>query len=460
MTHRLRQERRRRGTLRIAHRPPEGNTMHGYYLVLALRSLGRGKVLTALMVLAIGLGIGASMTMITVLHVMSGDPLPGRSARLYVPVIDARPLPHGGGDRRDDAGGDLTWPDAMALLDARRADRQAAMSGGSAPVRPAQPGRHPFFEHGHYATADFFPMFGAPFRAGGGWTAQDDAAHARVVVLNAGLARRLFGSTPAIGRAVRLKDTDFRVIGVLDDWHPQPAFYAEIDDRAFGQPDQFFVPLQTALELKFNVDGNFRCWGSGGDDRRSDHCTWLQFWVQLDSPAGARAYRDFLAGYWRDQQAHGRFPRPVDARLYGLTGWLAHEHLIPADLRLQLWLALGFLGVCMVDIVGLLLAKFLRRRGEISVRRALGARQRDIFVQFGIEAAVIGLAGGVLGLALAQLGLWSVRRRPDGYAQLAHMDPAMLLGTFALAVAASVLAGLLPAWRACRIAPALQLKAS
>ena len=103
----------------------------------------------------------------------------------------------------------------------------------------------------------------------------------------------------------------------------------------------------------------------------------------------------------------------------------------------------------MVDIVGLLLAKFLRRRGEICVRRALGARRRDIFVQFGMEAAVIGLAGGVLGLGLAQLGLWSVRRRPDGYAQLAHMDPAMLLGTFALAVVASVLAGLLPAWRAC-----------
>jgi putative ABC transport system permease protein len=51
-----------------------------------------------------------------------------------------------------------------------------------------------------------------------------------------------------------------------------------------------------------------------------------------------------------------------------------------------------------------------------------------------------------------------VRQRPDGYAQLAHMDPAMLLGTFMLAVAASVLAGLLPAWRACDIPPAMQLK--
>ena len=51
--------------------------MFGYYLDLALRSLKRNWIMTALMVVAIGLGIGASMTMITVLHVMDGDPLPG-----------------------------------------------------------------------------------------------------------------------------------------------------------------------------------------------------------------------------------------------------------------------------------------------------------------------------------------------------------------------------------------------
>jgi len=435
--------------------------MSGHYVTLALRSLLHSRVLTVLMILAIGLGIGASMTMIAVLHAMSGDPLPGRSGQLYVPQLDPRPLARDrpGHAASDDAPDSLTWSDAMNLLRERRADRQAAMAAGSVPVRPTQAGRRPFFEHGHYVTADFFPMFGTPFRAGTGWSAQDDEARARVVVLNGGLAQKLFGDVSAIGRTVRLKNTDFRVLGVLDDWHPQPTFYAGINDHTFGQADQFFLPLQTALELKLDINGQLSCWGSG-DNRRSDHCTWLQFWVQLDNPAKVQAYRAFLADYWRDQQAHGRFPRPVDVRLYGLTDWLAHEHLIPADLRLQLWLALGFLGVCMVNIVGLLLAKFLRRRGEIGVRRALGARQRDIFVQFGIEATVIGLAGGVLGLALAQLGLWSVRSRPDGYAQLAYMDAAMLLGTFALAVAASLLAGLLPAWRACRIAPALQLKSS
>jgi putative ABC transport system permease protein len=435
----------------------EFHIMLGYYFLLAINSLKRSKVITTLMILAVGLGIGASMTMITVLHAMSDDPLPDRSGQLYVPLMDAQPVSQSN-PKNAVPDGSMTWPDAMYLLHAARAERQAAMAAGTLPIRPEQPAQRPFFDYGHYVTADFFPMFGTPFLAGRGWTRQDDEAHARVVVLNAELHRKLFGDAAGVGRTVRLKNVDFRVIGVLNDWRPQPAFYASLDDLAFGRTDQFFLPLQTALALKFNVEGRLSCWGRGGDARTSDHCNWLAFWVQLGSAAKARAYRDFLADYWRDQQARGRFPRPVNARLYGLMDWLTFQHVIPDDLRLQRWLALGFLGVCMVNIVGLLLAKFLRRSGELSVRRALGARRRDLFLQLGMESAVIGLAGGVLGLALAELGLWSVRHRSDGYAPLASMDLTMLASTFALAVIASVFAGLLPAWRACNVTPALQLK--
>lgn len=430
--------------------------MFAYYLDLALRSLKRNPILTALMVLAIGLGIGASMTMITVLHVMSGDPLPGRSAKLYVPMLDPRPLSHGKSTPGDTPDG-FTLPDAMNLLHAHRADRQAAMALGVLAVHGLRAGLHPFLERGQYSTSDFFAMFAPPFRTGAGWTPQQDDERARVVVLNGKLERKLFGDATGIGRTVRLNDTDFRVIGVLDDWHPQPAFYQQAGNHIYGSADQFFLPLQTALELKFHVDGHLSCWGNG-DKRLSDHCTWLQLWVELDNPVSALAYRRFLADYWHDQHAHGRFSRPVQPRLYGMMDWLAHEHLIPRGLQMQLWLALGFLFVCMLNIVALLLAKFLRRSGEISVRRAMGARRRDIFAQFGIEAAVIGVAGGLLGLLIAQIGLWSVRQRPDGYAHLAQMDVPMLLGTLALAIVASVLAGLVPAWRACRVPPALQLK--
>ena len=70
----------------------------------------------------------------------------------------------------------------------------------------------------------------------------------------------------------------------------------------------------------------------------------------------------------------------------------------------------------------------------------------------------MGLAGGLLGLLLALLGLWAVRQQPASYASLAHLDGLMLLLTFTLAVLASLLAGILPAWRAMQITPAVQLK--
>ena len=434
--------------------------MFGYYLDLALRSLKRTPILTGLMVLAIGLGIGASMTMLTVLHVMTDDPLPGRSAHLYAPHLDPLPLDHKRRDGSPDATDDLTWPDAMALLKAHRAVRQAAMSGGSLLLRPERAGLRPFYVAGRYATADFFALFGVPFEHGSGWSAADDAASTQVVVLADSLARKLFGAADAVGQTVRLGEHDFRVVGVTADWAPKPLFYADQTGSQYSDADLFFLPLSVAVNGKFQVNGNRSGWVHGDDNSlTSANMSWLQFWVQLDTTAQVAAYRQYLIDYSAQQKALGRFQRPpTNAKLYGLMGWLAHENLVPSDVDLQLWLALGFLFVCMVNIVALLLAKFLRRGGEISVRRALGARRRDIFVQLGIESALIGVAGGVLGLAIAQLGLWSIRQRPDDYAKLAQMDMPMLLGTLALAVLASVLAGLLPAWRACRVPPALQLK--
>jgi putative ABC transport system permease protein len=144
--------------------------------------------------------------------------------------------------------------------------------------------------------------------------------------------------------------------------------------------------------------------------------------------------------------------------LHSVMEWLDVRNAVPGDVRLQLWLALGFMAVCLLNTVGLLLAKFLGRASQIGVRRALGATRRAIFAQCLVEAGTVGMAGGLLGLGLAWVGLWAVRQQPADYAALARMDGAMLLTTFALALLASVLAGLLPAWRACQVAPAIQLK--
>jgi len=436
--------------------------MFAYYLDLALRSFKRHKTLTALMVLAIAVGIGASMTTLTVLHVLSGDPLPGRSGELYYPQIDPQ-------DARGMMPGHLppdqvTLIDGMNLLRAKRADRQALMEGGSVPIQPDSSSLDPFYVEARYTTADFFAMFDAPFLYGHGWTGASDEAHARDVVITRQLDDRLFNGADSTGRALRIGGSTFRIVGVLDTWRPNPHFY-DLDTGAYDYYEQVFMPLQTALELHFDRNGSVDCWGNGtggveGGAYPSATCAWLQFWVQLDSPAKAAAYKTFLVHYSEEQKALGRFERAPNVRLDNLMQWLDYNGVVPDDVRLQAWLAFGFLLVCLINTVGLMLAKFLRRSGELSVRRALGASRRALFAQLLTESGVIGIAGGAGGLLLALFGLWMVRHRTSDYAPLAHLDPAMLGVTFALALGASLLAGILPAWRACHVAPALQLKSN
>jgi putative ABC transport system permease protein len=434
--------------------------MLAYYLELAFRSLKRSRVLTALMVLAVALGIGASMTTLTVLHVLSGDPLPGRSGSLYYPQIDPRDME--GYTPGIEPPQQLTWIDGTYLLRARRAKHQALMTGGMVPLQPAQASIDPYHAEARYTTADFFPMFGVPFQYGTAWGDAEDEGKARVVVISAKLNDKLFGGKNSVGKTLRLQATDFRIIGVLGDWRPNPHFY-DLYMGSYADYEEVYVPLSTSRDLHMDHDGSTDCWGNGnvgGQDKLEQNpCTWLQFWVELDDAASVAAYRSFLEHYSEDQHTAGRFVRPTNIRLRNVPQWLEHKEVVPSDARLQVWLSLGFLVVCLINTVGLMLAKFMRRSSELGVRRALGASRRALFGQLLLESGVIGLVGGMLGLVLALLGLWMVRQQPSDYAKLAHMDAAMLLLTFIVSVAASTLAGVLPAWRACRIAPALQLKA-
>jgi len=430
--------------------------MLGYYLDLAFRSLKRNIGLTILMILAIAFGVGASMTTLTVLHVLSSDPMPGKSQDLYYVQLDARPM--SGYRAGDEPADQLTRSDAEALLRARKADHQAMMTSGNAAIDPQRAGLQPFFADSRFTSADFFPMFRVPFVAGNGWSADDDANAARVAVIARPLAEKLFGSTNVVGRTVRVEGADLRITGVIDNWRPVPHFYDLYTDN-FGKGEQLFVPFSTSREIKLDRSGEMDCWKEAKDpEALGAPCEWIQFWVELDSAAKAKAYREFLVQYSLEQKRAGKFERQPNVRLRNVMQRLDFRHVVPPDVRLQTWIALGFLLVCLINTVGLLLTKFLRRSAEIGVRRALGASKRSIFMQLLVEAGIVGLVGGVAGLGLALLGLWAVRQQPADFAELARLDLPMLGATFALSITASLLAGVLPAWRACHVTPAIQLK--
>lgn len=438
--------------------------MFGYYLQLAFQSLRRSRALTFLMILAIAVGIGASMTTLTVMHILAGDPLPGRSGQIFYPQVDADPT-------RDDSKEPVDLMDYRSAVDlwaAHRADRQALIAEGDIRVVAPNATIPALKRHMLATTSDFFSMFDVPFQYGRGWSADDDENRTRLVVISDDLNNKLFGGSDSTGRTLRLRDSDLRIVGVLKPWRPSPLFYdvaggrfAEGDTSDFyAKPQDVMIPFSTGQDINQGHFDPFTCWHVPDPNSRQQDspCVWVRLWVQLDDASKVSAYRHFVADYAAQQMTLGRFSHAGNTRMRNLMEWLDFNHVVPSDVRLETWLAIAFLVICLFNTVGLLLAKFLRRGGEIGVRRALGATRRAVFMQCLMEAATIGLFGGFGGWLLTLLGLWIVRRQPTAYADLVHLDLSMFLWTFAASIAATLLAGLLPAFRASRVAPALQLK--
>jgi putative ABC transport system permease protein len=430
--------------------------MFGYYLELAIRSLRRNVALTALMVVVVGFGIGASMTVLTTLRALGLDPIPGKSSQLFVPLINARrPLPD-----------QLTYGDAMALMKAHQAVRQTPMYGGSLEVTAAD--GVPFPVGGRAAYADFFRMFEVPFRSGGPWSQADDDGATNVVVLSAKLADRLFPHADAVGKTINLSHHDYRIVGVTDVWNPVPRFYDLGLGTGLDDAEDVFLPFSTAVNWQMERSGPMRC--SIQRDVRTEgyttiDCIWIQFWVELPTAAAARDYKAFLYNFAAQHRQIGRFNWPLRVELRDVRSWLALQIAVPDTLRVSSIVAFGFLVVCLINAAGLMLAKFSARAGELGVRRALGASRWDICVQCVVETAVVGLPAGVMGVALTVAGLASQRAlhmiagSAEAVARVTSLDGDMLVITLVLAVCATVSSALYPVWRASHAAPAWQLKA-
>jgi putative ABC transport system permease protein len=441
--------------------------MFGYYLDLAARSLKRSPGLTLLMVLIIGFGVAASMTSYSVFRAVSGDPIPWKSSQLFIPQIELwGPKGHGGDGDNGDPPDAMDYSDAIALMRDHRARYQSAAYVISPAVVPAQAGAHPINVTGHAVYNEFFPMTDAPFKYGTGWSPSEDEQRAAVAVIGDKLNQKLFGGSNSVGKTINVDGKDYRIVGVLEKWSPQPRFYDVWNTGGFTtNSDDIFIPFQRAIDVSMSNDGNTNCVEtpaqSGFKGLQDSSCIWISYMVQLDNAAAVTAYRQYLDGYAREQQHSGRFNWPPNNRLRTLPEYLDAEHVVPTDTKISLLVAIGLLLVCLVNTAGLLLAKFLRRSGEIGVRRALGAPRSAIYAQFLIEAGIVGLSGGVLGLALVGFGIHGVGWiLPKDIANLARLDIPLLFLTLLVAVIATVLAGVYPTFRASRVQPAWQLKSN
>jgi putative ABC transport system permease protein len=436
-----------------------------YYFGLAVRSLKRNIVLTVLMIAAVGVGIGASMTTLTVFRAMDRDPIPQKSRQLFAVQID-----NWGPDTKAVVSGDkerfqeqISYIDAVGLMNAKAAHRQTAMYKTGAALTPANPQLLPFQVQIRATYTDFFSMFDTPFLLGGAWSADDDKNHADVAVITQKLNDKVFGGGNSVGKTINLDDHEFRIVGVLGSWEPIPQFY-DLNNNAYGEGAEVYLPFTRAIDGQMPSWGNNNCNGDvgqpGWEGRLRSECVWQQFWAELPTAADVDGYRAFLNNYASEQQRLGRFHWPAHTRIRDVREWLVYQHAVSDEVRILVLVSFSFLLVCLLNAMGLMLAKIMGRAADIGVRRALGASRRAIFAQCLIEASVVGLAGGLLGLALTALGLVGLRSLlSEEASRLTHFSPADISIAIVLAVAATTLAGLYPTWRAAQVQPAWQLKA-
>jgi putative ABC transport system permease protein len=362
----------------------------------------------------------------------------------------------------------LSYPDAMAIWHAGKAKRQALMFPTEWAVESENPAKPALSMSGDAVTADFFPMFDVPFRYGSGWSATDDARHASVVVISHALNDQLFGDRNSVGQTLRLDGQSFQIGGVLDDWNPKPRFFDEATRSthdAFDDVGDVYIPLPRATDMKKDIKFP-NCPTENEVDPTVNweaylhsECQRIAAWVELPTAADALHYREYLRAYAQEQQRLGRFNWPPNVDLHDLMDWLDYQRVTPPASSLSMLVSASFLLIVLVNVVGLMLARFMRRAPEIGIRRALGASRRSVYRQFLVEGMSIGFVGGVLGVVLTLLCLQGI----GGFfepriARLVHADASLIGLTVLLAVVATVLAALYPTWRAAQTEPAWQIK--
>lgn len=437
--------------------------MFSYYLKLALKSVQRNPVMSALMVLALGLGIGIFMTTYTVYYLMSGNPIPHKSDQLFAVQLDNWDPNDPPTESAADVEPQISYRDAEFLMHAETpASNQAAMYRTGFTVEPESAEDPPFDGDSRATYHSFFEMFDVPFLFGQPWSRADDDARERIVVLSRKMNEQIFDGEDSVGRSVRMNDTLFRVVGVLDEWRSTPRFYQVDGGGLFGDPEDFYVPMSTAAEMVAQPRGNVNCWKApdepGIEGFLRSECVWIQFWAELSNDQEAASYKEYLDNFVRSQKEIGRYPRPLNTFISPVMEWLEINEVVSTDNRVLVRVAFLFLLVCVLNTVGLLLAKFLGKAPEVALRRAMGASKFAILSQNLVEVCAIGILGGFTGVSLAWLGLRLIDNLYRGYQNLVHLDASMLVMALTVAVVASIVAGIYPVWRVTKLAPAGYLK--
>ncbi|HEV7890855.1 MAG TPA: ABC transporter permease [Pyrinomonadaceae bacterium] len=398
----------------------------------AFRMLRRSPGFTATAVLTLALGIGANTAVFSVINGVLLRPLPyaepDRLAMLW--TDDPRHGLHEEGTSYPNFEDWKSQSRAFADMSAA-ADYTVSLTGAGEPERVRAAA----------VSANLFALLGRQPILGRDFDAGDVERRERVVVLSYGLWQRRFGGAPDVtGKTVEIDGKSAQIVGVM----PRDFFFP-------GKEAQLWEPVTS-----------FSRWDKVRAKRYSDW--WLV--VGRLKPGttfdGARAEMNAVGSRLEQSYAAGAEP---DFAGFGVNVVPLANQIFSTRLRQALWSLLGavlfVLLIACANLANLMLARGAARGREFAIRAALGARRPRLVLQLLTENAVLALAAGLLGLALAAFGVRAlVAFAPRDVPRLEDVgiDFRVLLFTFCLSLLASVLFGLLPAWRVARTDPNDSLK--
>jgi putative ABC transport system permease protein len=254
---------------------------------------------------------------------------------------------------------------------------------------------------------------------------------APVAVLGQGAKTNLFGQTEAVGQYVKINEAWFHVIGVVG---PQLSAQSSIESVPTQDLNNLiYVPLYAAM---------FRLEDSRSNMKDEIDGIYLQLGSALDTLPTADVVRSLLNISHRDA---GDFSVIAPAELLAQQQRTQHIFDLVMVAIASISLLVGGIG-----IMNILLASILERTREIGVRRALGARQRDVIRQFLVEAVLISLMGGLIGIGFG-FGMSRLIAWLAGWSTVTTFSSILL--AFAFSVSVGLVFGIYPARQAARLDP-------
>ena len=382
----------------------------------AVRLLRRSPGFSTFVIVVLGIGLGAAVSVFTLVRAVLLRALPFGDPGRLVWMYNLR-------TERDRA--PLSIPD---LADYQRQTTSieafAAFTNWTANLTGSG---EPERLEGVRTSGDFFDVIGTRAHLGRLLQRADEEESSRVAVITHGLWQRRFGGRPAlVGRAITLNGAAHTVVGVM--------------------PAGFLFPFrdaEIAVPLLLH-----------DDPRRTDRgANFLRVVARL-KPGVARAQANADVNIIA-RQLQRQFPDD-DARKVGISLYPLQTEIV-RDYERVLWMAFAAVAILLAvscgNLANLLLVRSVGRRSEFAVRASLGASTGRIVGQLLAEAGVLALCGGVFGLGLAGAALAAFRTwGPPGFPRMANvsMDGAVLTFAGVAVIASALVAGVVPAWLASR----------